>query len=328
MKKLFFLLFVLVVLAGCKSEPEIITPVIINVSENITEPVNETENVTEEVEVEKPPVKKCVTDLPLCEDTKLLEIHFIDVGHGDSILVFTPNGKSMLIDGGFDDQGAIVTQYLRDFDIIYDNDLDVLIATHPDKDHVGGLDTLLFNMAVKNVYDNGQKVFHNSYINYVGLAKKNPYNVVEEDMALDLDEDLEIELIVPYDRFGYSENTNDNSILTKITYGDVSFLLTGDCTRECQKNVFDADLDVDVLKIPHHGDSDGLPQFFLDLTTPEIAVISTGESLIFNHPHQEVIEKLNKTNITTYRTDLNGTIIVRSDGKNFDVLITKEVEDG
>ncbi|MBW2999090.1 MBL fold metallo-hydrolase, partial [Candidatus Woesearchaeota archaeon] len=165
MKKLFFLLFVLVVLAGCKSEPEIITPIIVNVTENITEEaVNETENVTEEVEIEKPPVKKCVTDLPLCEDTKLLEIHFIDVGHGDSILVFTPNGKSMLVDGGFDDQGAVVTHYLRDYDIIYDNDLDVLIATHPDKDHVGGLDTLLFNMAVKNVYDNGQKVFHNSYI--------------------------------------------------------------------------------------------------------------------------------------------------------------------
>lgn len=251
-----------------------------------------------------------------------LTLSFIDVRHGDSIFVQTQNNKTLLIDGGYNDQGPIVLKYLKDQGVGYY--LDSILLTHSDRENVGGLGSVLFNIAgVSGVYDNGQGAKGQSYrlFKESSMAKGN-FNIVTGDAAINLDENIDMQIIVPYTD-GYFNNTNDNSLVVKITYGDVSFLLAGDCGFECEKKIMGHDLKADVLKVAHSGANDSTSQQFLDKVKPKIAIISTGNYIKFGHPHDEVVERLMENDIEVLRTDHNGTIVVKTDGDEFTISAAK-----
>lgn len=284
------------------------------VKDNGTDKENETaENATTGADVDT-----LVAEEQTQAEEKTLEnlrVSFIDVGYGDSIFIQTPKNGTMLIDGGSDDKGSVVMVYLRNGGL-YDY-LDVMMATHPDNENVGGLDSVLFNIAgVGEVYDNGQGAKGQSYQGFAEFSKvKGNFNVVTQDTTVNLDENMEVQLIVPY-MDGYLNNSNDNSMVVKIKYGDVSFLLMGDCGFECEKRIMGHDLKADVLKVAHAGANDSTSQELLDAVKPKLAIISTGRNE-FGYPDADVLERLAANNIEVLRTDLNGTIVIKCDGKEF-----------
>ncbi len=228
-----------------------------------------------------------------------LTVTFLDV-NGDSILVQNPNGKTLLVDAG--SVNSSVSQWL---DALHIDKLDGAMATHPDKDHIGGF--LNIQQQIKLLLEPGvpcsTKVC--SSLNQNGVIARYGYR-------LELDPDVEMTVLNPRELF---EKDNDNSIVLKITYGQTSFLLTGDCESKCEEALQKQDIDVDVLKVAHHGSKSSTSQKFLEAATPAIAVIGVGPNQ-YGHPHKELLDRLQ--GIETYRTD-EGTVRIRSDGKHLAV---------
>lgn len=250
-----------------------------------------------------------------------LIVNFIDVGYGDSIFIQTPANGTMLVDGGADDKGSVVISYLRSQGV--SSSLDVMIGTHPDHENIGGLDSVSFNLAsVGATYDNGYTSNSQSYEAFVELSKaKGEFKTLATDTSFKLkdNEKTTIQLIVPY-ADGFFNNSNDNSIVVKITYGNISFLLMGDCGFQCEKKIMGHDLKADVIKIAHNGINDSTSQEFLDEVKPRVAIISTGEHV---EPSADVLQRLADNNIDVLRTDSNGTIVVKTDGKELSVRASK-----
>lgn len=250
-------------------------------------------------------------------------MHFINVGQGDSILVQTPGAKTLLIDGGKTWANDTVMSYLRDLGV---DELDIVIATHPDADHIGGLIAVLSNSSgieVGRFYDNGAEHDSATYEEFIGLAREHDHTAVAGDFKLELDGFLDLDLIVPYDTAGYSSESNDNSVLVRAVYGDVSFLLTGDCGGSCEPSVLDADLDADILKVAHHGSNAASGGSFLAEVTPDVAVISVGADNTYGHPHQDTLDRLETAGAVIYRTDLHGTVVVTTDGTSYAIRTEK-----
>ena len=260
-----------------------------------------------------------------------LTVHFLDVGHGDSIIIVTPTLGIVLIDGGFEDQPRYILNYMKGLGVNY---LDYAIASHPDADHIGGLDMVIDKMAyVNEVLDNGKAPYNasdndmRSYRSYrkVSLDQEG-YKPVRKDMTLKIDDNIRLQVLVPFDNKTYFNDTNDNSLIVKLTYGDVSFLFTGDCARACEERLLKKDIKADILKVPHHGDDDSMSQEFLDAVRPEMAVISTGDYERFGHPHAAVLKRLEDAGAKVYRTDLDGNVIVTTDGSSYTVSTVSREE--
>ena len=254
------------------------------------------------------------------EHVQNLTIHFIDVGQGDAILIQTPGNNTMLIDGGEVDAGPRLVAYLAAFGV---DSVDVVVATHPHADHIGGLISVLSpesGIAVGAVLDNGDESDSNTYRTFRTLAMGHEYATVLMDTELPLDDLLDVDMIVPYDLAGYSSEPNDNSILVRVAYANVSFLFTGDCEEECEGNVLDAELKSNVLKVGHHGSNTASSDAFLLKVLPEIAVISVGQGNSYGHPHKGIIEKLDYLGTVILRTDQLSDVIMTCDGN--DCLIT------
>lgn len=252
-----------------------------------------------------------------------LTVHFIDVGQGDSILISTPAAKAVLIDGGPGWASDTVASYLGDVGI---DELDVVIATHPDADHIGGLLSVLSNdsgIEVGRVYDNGAEHDSATYDEYIALLAGYEHTSVADDSKLELDGFLDMDLIVPYDTAGYSSSSNDDSVLLRVVYNDVAFLFTGDCGESCESCVQDAELDADILKVPHHGSNAASSGTFLSRVTPEVAVISVGENNTYRHPHPDAVERLEGIGAVVYRTDRHGNVVVTSDGTTYSIRTEK-----
>ncbi len=248
-------------------------------------------------------------------ETKNMTVHFIDVGHGDAILIQTPNNANVLIDSGYPDTKGNVSAYLKSLGVNY---LDAAISTHPDEDHIGGMSWILGKMKyVYYVIDNGQATDSLSYIKYEKRKTKGKENFsLMEDRTLLVDDDISFDAYVAYTNESYLNGTNANSIVIRVQYGDVSFLFTGDCNIECEQKIMEKrmDVDADILKVGHHGANDSTSQEFLEAVSPEVAVISTGHKESFGHPHDEVVERLKDAGIEVLRTDYNSTIRITTDG--------------
>jgi len=254
-----------------------------------------------------------------------LKVNFINVGEGDCILIEAPNKINILIDGGgtpqsdFDVGSKIVVPYLRRKGI---NEINLLILTHPHLDHLEGLLPILKEFKVDMVLDSGLICDILAYKEFISIIQKKgiPYHKAKAGDNFIFSNNLEIFLLNPlYDSDFYDESDfNNASIVVKLFYKNADFLFTGDIEEDAEKKllVWQNILQSDVLKVGHHGSSTSTNLEFLDKVDPIIAVITVGKNH-FGHPSQKVIERLEDKNIQIYRTDEDGTIIIRTNGQEY-----------
>jgi competence protein ComEC len=248
--------------------------------------------------------------------TKNLYVHFINVGQGDSIYIKAPNGEDILIDGGNKD-GSDVVAYLKKQKV---KDIEFMIATHPDADHIGGLDEVLKAFPVKNVY--APKVSHTSqaYKDFLTAVKNRKLTIktAQANVTLPI-KGVTAKFVGPVKTYSKSD-TNDWSAVLRLAYGKNAFLFTGDAEFKAESDMIKAKqpLKADVLKVGHHGAKTSTSTAFLNAVKPKYAVISVGKNS-YGHPTKEVLNRLKVAKVTVYRTDQKGTIVFTSNGSTLSV---------
>lgn len=255
-----------------------------------------------------------------------MQVHFIDVGQGDSILIESPSGKTMLIDGGVKGAGQQIVSYLKELGI---NKLDIVVATHPDADHIGGLIPVLDNMTIEQFYDSGKVHTSQTFEEMLTrIDEKNiPYHVPKIGDDIEFDKDVNVKVLNANDQ---ATDNNDASIVLKMTYGNVSFLLTGDAGVALEKDMLQYDVKATVLKAGHHGSNTSSSEEFIQAVKPEVTILSYGEDNKYGHPHAEIVDRLQAIGSKIYATADLGTITVSTDGVNYTVngKETSSVETG
>lgn len=251
----------------------------------------------------------------LREERHVLTVSFLDVGQGDAIFIESPTGNQILIDGG---ATASVLRGLGKSIPFFDHSIDMIFATHPDQDHFAGLIDVLRRYRVGLIGENGARNDTATYASYEKeiIREKAPTHVLHRGERIQLGGGAYLDILFP-DRDMAEAESNTGSIVAKLVYGETSFMLTGDSPIAIE-NYLSAiggdDLDVDVLKVGHHGSKTSSSETFIGYTSPEYAVISAGKDNTYGHPHQEVLERLQQFGAKILRTDEVGTIVFTSDG--------------
>lgn len=253
-----------------------------------------------------------------------LRVAFLDVGQGDSIYIEAPNGNQLLVDGG---SGTQVLSALGKVMPFYDRSIDAVLATHPDKDHIGGLPFALDRYRVEKVFVSGAP---SDTAVYSAFEKKITDKGVEKILAkrgmrVRLSRDVYFDILFPDVDTSRFKETNDASIVGKLVYGDKSFLLTGDSPIKIEQHLIALDLPSrqaggkslhsNVLKLGHHGSRTSSSEAYLGFVSPEYAIISTGCKNSYGHPHKEVLALLDKFKIPKLATCDLGTIVFSTDGE-------------
>lgn len=242
-----------------------------------------------------------------------LTVHFIDTGQSEAILIQSC-GKNMLIDGGTNAAGGKVVEYLRGQGITY---LDYVVGTHGHEDHIGGLDAVLYNFAVGELFLPGQTYETHTYrdIRETAKAKHIPITVPKWKETRTLGEAKM--MFLSLDANAIYEDVNDSSLILRVGNGKHSFLFCGDISKNMEKSLLNTKvyLKSDVLKLNHHGSSDTNSMRFLKAVSPEYAVVCCAKENPFGHPHKSVLRRVRKRKIKLFRTDEQGTIILTSDGE-------------
>jgi beta-lactamase superfamily II metal-dependent hydrolase len=284
-----------------------------------------------------------------------LQVHVLDVGpiEGDSILIVSPTGKSVLIDAGDAGKGKVILDALKRYKI---EKLDYFIATHPHPDHIGGADEVMNGIKVANVIDNGvdlstpapspspakkgakpaptpapvkskTKSVNSFFDEYKDALQKSgaQYEKAETGKKYDLGGGAILTVIAPTQPFftkdmmkGGGNDTNANSIVLRLDYGDFSMLFMGDAEEQTEARLVgknDLNLKATVIKIAHHGSKYATSEGFLKRAQPEAAIISDGGWNRYGHPAQSVLDRLKAMNAKVYRTDLQGEITIITHGK-------------
>lgn len=259
------------------------------------------------------------------EERAIMDVHFINVGQGDSILIQTPANKNILIDGGSPKAGQKVVDYLKKLDIAK---LDLLIATHPDIDHIGGLPQVMRSIKVNKIIDSGKFYTTKTYFKYMNHIKqaKIPLTTAVKGEYIHIDPSIKIKILNTYER---RKNNNQSSIVLKITYDDIDFLLMADVEKEQEQELRkEYQLEADILKIAHHGSRTSSSLEFLQEVNPKIALITYSKKNKYGHPVQQVIENLYRIQTSIYSTAVFGDIIIRTNGQHFFILPEKNPIDG
>ncbi|MBI4114570.1 MAG: MBL fold metallo-hydrolase [Candidatus Niyogibacteria bacterium] len=246
-------------------------------------------------------------------DNNLLTVAFLDVGQGDAMLIDTPGDKQILIDGGSNKK---VLSELGKMMPFYDRSIDVVIATHADADHIGGLPDVLARYDVEYIFDSDSSSDTGVFDAWQeAIQKENAtYTHISRGTRIFLDENIWLDVIYPF-KGQKTEDANDMSVVAKLIYGDTCFLLTGDLERTGEFKLLKDDLECDVLKVGHHGSKTSTSDAFLQAVSPAIAVISAGKENKYGHPHEVVMNKLQNAGISFLRTDDGGMIVLFSDGE-------------
>ncbi|MBN8724568.1 MAG: MBL fold metallo-hydrolase [Acidobacteria bacterium] len=278
--------------------------------------------------IDKPTKDK--TDKPKNDDTgkntlgdKQLKVHMLDIGQGDSILIVTPEKKAILVDAGLVKAGDKVIETLEKYGI---SQIDLMVATHPHADHIGGMPKVLKAVPVKAFLDSGQEHPTATYEKLLTTVKEEvgKLTVARAGQNFELDSGIKIKILGPSKPLlekvsGSVENAN--SVIMLLTYGDFRMIFTGDSEDETEERLLEKnfDLKAQVLKVAHHGSQYASSDEFLEKVSPEVALISCGEDNNYGHPSPPTLEKFKKAKVKVYRTDLQGEITVISDGKNYQV---------
>lgn len=246
-------------------------------------------------------------------DGSKLVVTYLDVGQGDATLISKGNFH-MLIDAGKNEKGDMVVQYLKDAGV---DRLDILVGTHPDSDHIGGLDCVIDSIAVDTLYMPEAGKDTKTYRDVVAAMEKRQLvsQMPEIGREYTYDGNVLVRFLSPGKRYS---DANDNSLVVQIAYGRTRFLFMGDAEETAEKEILadGYDLECDVLKLGHHGSYTATSLAFLQKADPAYAVISCGRDNSYGHPHAETLAKLEDEDVQVYRTDQMGTVRAVSDGKN------------
>lgn len=260
------------------------------------------------------------------EPGDVVRFHFIDVGQGDAILITTSEGN-MLIDSGdlSSESQKKLDDYLKSQSI---EGFEYVVFTHPDADHIGSGDIIINSYDVKTVIMPDRQATSKVYQRLISAIEKNDVDLIligENEVCEKPGYTFKLgpithTVMAPTEDF---DDANEMSVVIKSVYGETSVLLTGDAEIKSEKAMLleytDGELDVDILKAGHHGSSSSTSQSFMNATSPEVAIISCGEGNKYGHPHKVVTDRLEKADIEIYRTDLRGTIIVKTDGVTYSI---------
>lgn len=249
-----------------------------------------------------------------------LEVHFIDVGQGDCTLLVC-GGKTMLIDCGPEDSGTKIQLYLKKNNI---DRIDYLILTHPDSDHIGGADVIITKYDIGKIYmldvekDTGTYRNVVEAIDYRNYKWEQPHSGDKFNLGT-----AEAVVLGPVSE---ADDSNNSSISLKITNGEKSFIFIGDCEHAGEQELLETgnDLSADVYKVAHHGSADSLNYKFLQAVSPQYAVISCGADNPYGHPHEQTMDYISQLCSGVYRTDLQGTVIIKSDGNKIEIETEKQ----
>lgn len=251
----------------------------------------------------------------------VLQLDFLDVGQGDSILITSPSGYQLLIDGGPNQN--VLTQ-LRSVMKAGDTSIDMVMLTHPDADHIFGLVDVLRDYQVTTITMPVVSKDTGVYRAFMEAVENEQAQVVyaEQQRIFELPDGFRLQLIHPTpESYNEGEPANDASIVARLDYGERSFLFTGDIEQGIEERLvqlYPDLLDVDVLKVPHHGSKTSSTIDFLEATSPNIAVIQVGRDNKYHHPSPLVLERYSKMQIRVFRTDLLGLVRLKTDGINID----------
>ena len=281
---------------------------------------------------------------------KELQVHMLDIGQGDAILIISPDGKSVLIDAGDTGRGKVALEAMGRYNI---KQLDYFIATHAHADHIGGADEVLNAIKVLNVIDSGvvppsQSSNSNAngnknarakpagkstelpttkaYLDFLEAVKKNgsQYAKAEPGKKYDLGGGAILTVLAPIEPFFTKDQLraggnepNANSVVVRLDYGEFSILFTGDAETQTEERMMNKGetLEAKILKVGHHGSKYASSQDFLAAVKPEVALISDAENNRYGHPSQSALDRLRSAGVKVYRTDLNGEITILTNGK-------------
>ena len=250
-----------------------------------------------------------------------LTVAFLDVGQGDAIYIEAPNGNQILIDGG---GSKTVLRQLSKVMPFYDRSIDVIIATHPDKDHIGGLPDVLQRYDVDFFLDSGRESDSATFRELLRLIEVVGVERIEakRGMVIVLDDDVYLNILFP-DRDVPEIESNTASVIAQLVYGETEFMLTGDSPKAIEEYLVMLDgegLESDVLKVGHHGSKTSSAETFLGFVSPKYSVISAGRDNKYGHPHEDVVKTLEQFGSTILSTQNKGLIVFESDGENLIVV--------
>jgi beta-lactamase superfamily II metal-dependent hydrolase len=254
-----------------------------------------------------------------------LRVDMLDVGQGDSILIRTPANKTILIDAG--DGDTSVPALLQKEGVDH---LDLVIATHPHADHIGGMDAVVQSLPIKNYIDNGLPHTTQTYQKLMTdiEGRKIPYKAAIAGQVFNLDDGAKLEVLFPNGTplTNTRSDLNANSVVTRLTHAGHCFLFTGDSEEPTEQALLASGKlgKCDVLKVAHHGSNHSTTPALLDAVHPSIALVSVGVHNRYGHPGEETLKRIATEGATIYRTDLSGQITVTSDEKGIHVTTQKD----
>jgi beta-lactamase superfamily II metal-dependent hydrolase len=288
--------------------PVIVTPPVVIVTPTVTS--NITTNITTNVTAHVTPVEY--------QNASNLTVTFIDVKQGDSEWIESPTGKTMLIDAG---ESAYVSRVVSTIDP--SKTIDVIVTTHPHADHIGGMQTILTKYTIGKIFDSGQPYSSATYESMLTTIEKQniSYTMVKNGDTIKFDPLVKVEVLNPQPKF--FDEINDNSVVLLMTYKNVSFLFAGDTQLNAETMYAKYLKNVTVLKVAHHGSLSSTGAYLISKTHPSVSIISVGTDNPYGHPDSSTIKRLITDGSKVYRTDMNGTISITTNGENYSVITTK-----
>jgi len=254
--------------------------------------------------------------------TPKIKVHYIDIGQGDAIYIKMPSGEDIVIDGGNKGKGDELVAYLKKQKV---DDIEVLISTHPDADHIGGLDEVLDSFKVKNVYAPKVKHTTQAYKDFLLAVKREKLTIktAKADVSLPVKGGVKAQFVGPVKEYAKSDLNNWSAVL-HVAYKKNTFLFTGDAELKSEQDMIakKKTLRADVLKVGHHGAKTSTSATFLKYVKPKYGVISVGKNA-YGHPTKEVVTNLKRAKATMLRTDKSGTIVFEGNGSSYTIKKSK-----